>query len=169
MNKKINIAYINFGVSEMWHVLSGELFIFLPIHLQLTSLITWENGCRKKKKRGKKNKPLVLVVVQSFPMASVIAFPVQIAQFAGRPDKGSSIHRRMGEHIFSWLILGILFSNGCSPLAQMTNFHLHCEKTWGDRDTYCVYIFHTTLNKQKKRKKKAQREPHNVLKPLMFL
>lgn len=33
----------------MWHAYSGELFLFLPIHLELTSPITWENGCRGKK------------------------------------------------------------------------------------------------------------------------
>lgn len=87
-----------------------------------------------------KNKPLMVVVLQSFAMAAVIAFPVQIAHFVEEPDKGSSIHLKMGKPIFSWLIVGILFSTGCTPLAQMTNFHLHCEKTWGDRDSYGVYL-----------------------------
>lgn len=37
----------------------------------------------------------------SFPMAAIIAFPVQIAQFVGEPDKGNSIHLKMGKPIFS--------------------------------------------------------------------
>jgi len=48
-----------------------------------------------------KNKPLMAVVVQCFPVVAVIAFPVQIAQFVGKPDKESTIHLKMGEPIFS--------------------------------------------------------------------
>lgn len=33
---------------------------------------------------GKKHKPLLVVVAQSFPMVAIIAFPVQIAQFVGK-------------------------------------------------------------------------------------
>lgn len=62
---------------KIWRVF-WELFMCLLIHLQLASPITWENGCRKK------NKPLLVVVAQSFPMVAIIAFPVQIAQFVGK-------------------------------------------------------------------------------------
>lgn len=91
-----------------------------------------------------KNKPLMVVVAQSFLMAAIIAFPVKIAQFVGKPDKGNSIHLKMGKPIFSWLIVGILFSTGCTPLAQMTNSHLHCKKTWREGDLYSVYLSYCT-------------------------
>lgn len=91
-----------------------------------------------------KNKPLMVVVAQSFPIVAIIAFPVQIAQFVERPDKGSSIHLEMGKPIFAWLIVGILFSTGCTPLAEMTNFHLHCERIWGEGDLYRVFLSHHT-------------------------
>ncbi len=48
-----------------------------------------------------KNKPLMVVVAQSFPMAAIIAFPVQIAPFVKNPDKGKIIHLKMGKPIFS--------------------------------------------------------------------
>lgn len=56
----------------------------------------------------------------------------------GKPDKGSRIHLRKEKPIFSWLIVGILFSTGCTPLAQMTNFHLYCSKIWGEGDLHTV-------------------------------
>lgn len=52
-------------------VTGGKLFMCLPIHLQLASPITRENGGRKK------NKPLHGAVAESFAEAAIIAFPEQ--------------------------------------------------------------------------------------------
>lgn len=127
-------AYIILGVTEMCvlgrtiHVTPHSFTAHFPNHLR--------------KWLQEKNKPLMVVVAQSFPMAAIIAFPVQIVQFVGEPDKGSRIHLKMGKPIFSWLTVGILFSTGCTPLAQMTNFHLHCEKIWGGKDLYSARLSH---------------------------
>lgn len=88
------------------------------------------------------NKPLMVVVAESFPMTAIIAFPVQIAQFWGERDKGNCIHLRTGRPIFSRLIVGILFSTGCAPLTQMTNFRFHCEEPREDGDLCSAYLSH---------------------------
>lgn len=115
-----------------------KLFMCLAIHLQLASPITWGNCGRKKQTtRGCSGS------VSS--MAAIIAFPVQITRFGGKPDKGNSIRLKMGKPIFSWLIVAILFSTGCTRLAQTTNLHLHCEETWD------LHSVHVSLNKQELR------------------
>lgn len=122
-----NVAFAILRVMEMWHVYSENYSYAFPFNYKPASPITWENGYRKKTNH------FMVVVATSFAVDAIIAFPVKIIQFAGGGgggrgnNKESSIHLKMGKSVFSRLIVGILFSTGCTPLVQMTNFHTNGE------------------------------------------
>lgn len=88
------------------------------------------------------------VVAQSFAEAGIIAFPEQNALVCAATTRQRIWYssEKMRKSIYSWLIVGILRSNGSTPLEQMTNVHLRCEDTGGEGDLYITRQIEATMS-----------------------
>lgn len=119
-----------------------RILVSLPIHLELPSLITWENCFRTK------NKPLVVVVAESLPAVAVIAFPVQNRPVCGEARQRKHYPAKDEEpHLFlinCWHIVLLWMHSTC----RRTNFHPPLWENVRRRFTPCVFFTAQRINKQ---------------------